>query len=107
MSEFDDLAFALSGRPIDREQNPHTMPLSLLERPEDLADYLRSGREALLRPLRDAPPESGPRPLNGLALAARLTELTDAMLIRLFNLACRKADVQAETAPIAIVATGG
>lgn len=107
MSEFDDIAFALSGMPIDREQNPHTTPLSLLERAEDLADYLRNEREALLRPLRDAPPDSGPWALNGLALAARLTELTDAMLIRLFTLACRKAEVQAETVPIAIVATGG
>jgi [protein-PII] uridylyltransferase len=107
MSGFDELTFALSGMPIEREKNPHTIPLSKLERSEDLAAYLLSSREALLQPLRDAPQEAGPMALNGLALAGRLTELMDGVLVRLFTLACRRADVDAATVPIAIVATGG
>ncbi len=108
MSGFNDLVFALGGIPLERGKNPHTAPLALLESAEDLAGYLRSGREALLQPLKAAPCEGGDTlPLNGLGLADRLTDLTDAMLVRLFMLACRKAGIQPTAAPIAIVATGG
>ena len=107
MSGFDDLGFVLSGLPVEREQNPHSAPLALLERPEDLADYLRSGRETLLQPLCAAPTIGASPPLNGLVLARRLTDLMDAILVRLFTLACTRADVQPVAVPLAIVATGG
>lgn len=107
MSGFDDLAFALGGLPIQREKNPHTAPLAQLERSEDLADYLRKGRDALLLPLKAAPTEGGALPLNGLALARRLTDLMDALLIRLYTLACQRARVPPDSVSIAIVATGG
>lgn len=107
MSGFDDLAFALGGIPLSREMNPHAAPLALLESAEELADYLRKGREALLEPLKAEPTAGGPTPLNGLVLARRLSDLMDALLVRLFTLACRKAGLRVETAPIAIVATGG
>ncbi|MCW3052367.1 MAG: UTP--GlnB, partial [Chthonomonadales bacterium] len=107
MSDFDDLVFALGGIPVVREKNPHTVPLAKLDLPEDLADYLRIGRDALIQPLKNAPPENGVMALNGLALARRLTDLMDAMLIRLFTLSCQRANVQPEAVPIAIVATGG
>jgi [protein-PII] uridylyltransferase len=105
MAEYDELVFALGGIPLEREKNPHTMPLALLERSEDLADYLRSHRAALLEPLKAAPGASVA--LNGLALARRLTDLMDALLIRLFTLACRRAEVRPANVSIAIVATGG
>ncbi|MCW3100077.1 MAG: UTP--GlnB [Chthonomonadaceae bacterium] len=107
MSGFDDLVFALGGIPLVREKNPHIAPLAHLESSEDLADYLRRERHALLHPLKAAPPANGPMPVNGLALARRLTDLTDAMLIRLFTLACQRARVQPDAVPVAIVATGG
>ena len=107
MSDFDDLVFALGGIPLVREKNPHTAPLAKLDLPEDLADYLRIGRDALIQPLKDALPANGGMPLNGLALARRLTDLMDAVLIRLFTLSCQRTNVQPAAVPIAIVATGG
>lgn len=107
MSGIDDLVFALGGIPLVKETNPHTAPLSLLESPEELADYLKRGREALLQPLKAEPTAGGPTPLNGLVLARRLSDLMDALLTRLFLLSCRKANVKPAAVPIAIVATGG
>ena len=107
MSGFDDVAFALNGLSPDRDKNLHAAPLALLDRAEDLADYLRTRRAALLQPLRAEPIDGGEAPLNGLELAHRLTDLMDAVLIRLFTLACSRADVQPTAVPIAIVATGG
>ncbi len=107
MSGFDDLGFALGGLPVEREKNPHFAPLALMERPEDLADYLRSRRDMLVQPLRAAPTAGSLPALNGLPLALHLTDLIDAVLVRLFTLACGRAGVQPASVPLAIVATGG
>ncbi len=109
MSNFEELVFALGGIPLIRETNQHTAPLALLESSEELAEYLRRGREALLQPLKATPPAGGVGALavNGLALGRQLTDLMDAMLVRLFALACRRAGVQPNAVSIAIVATGG
>ena len=107
MSGLDEIVFALGGIPLIREKNPHTSPLAHLESAEELAGYLRSGRAALVQPLKEAVFTGGNPPLNGLALARQLADLTDALLIRLFTLACKKSGLTPENVPIAIVATGG
>ncbi|HEV2473349.1 MAG TPA: DUF294 nucleotidyltransferase-like domain-containing protein, partial [Chthonomonadales bacterium] len=44
---------------------------------------------------------------SGLAAALRFSDLTDAVIVRMFSLACTKAGAATGAIPIAIVATGG
>lgn len=102
LSELDRLLDALSG---GNSISAHTAALRLCDEPAAIAGYLSAERAALIEKILAVrvPGE----PAAGLAMAREFSELMDAVIVQLFAIACRRVGADPETAPIAIVATGG
>ncbi|HZT41882.1 MAG TPA: HD domain-containing protein [Chthonomonadaceae bacterium] len=100
--------------PTVNEKDVRDQALSGLGDTKELADYLRAGREQLLASLKASPnvePSERPTPNaqlpGGIAMARAFSDLMDAVITRMFHLACERAGVNPLQPPIAIVATGG
>ncbi|HLV81430.1 MAG TPA: DUF294 nucleotidyltransferase-like domain-containing protein, partial [Chthonomonadaceae bacterium] len=92
----------------DRPKNPHIRPLTEVPDAAGLADYLRKERSALIGQLQvGAQTQDAGASGGGLAFTHRLSDLMDAVIARMFTLACAQAGTNPLTLPIAIVATGG
>src|SRR5579871_3398041 len=92
----------------DRPKNPHIRPLTEVPDAAELADYLRKERSALIGQLQvGAQTQDAGASGGGLAFTHRLSDLMDAVVARMFTLACAQAGTNPLTLPIAIVATGG
>lgn len=92
----------------ERERNPRADFLETLREPVELADYLRSEREKLIQRLREEahiPPNTAR--FGGLRFTHELSSLMDAVVTRIFTLACSRGGANPGTLQIAIVATGG
>lgn len=73
-----------------------------------LAEYLKSERKTLMdRILAPGSAAGAPRPPGGLQMSREFSDLTDAVIQRMYVLACRRSGANPETAQLAIVATGG
>lgn len=97
---------------VTRPYNPYHEPLAILDGAGELASYLQSERNGLLLVLRRAPELAARGGLPGgeelgTPICHAFSDLTDAFLSRLLALACRRAGVDAEAPPLALVATGG
>src|SRR5690349_21185240 len=96
----------MPARAPEREPNPREDHLATLHEAAELADYLRAEREALMQRIRNAgkmPP--GTEMVGGLAIAREFSDLMDAVIARMFVLACQRVGANPHTLPIVIVAT--
>ena len=92
--------------PIFPPNTPLALPALLhLHDAEGLASHLKAGREHLKE--RALLPFLSEGHLTGLALTHEYSNLMDCVLKRMFTLACERANLDPNTVPIAIVATGG
>jgi len=91
---------------VERDRNPHSESLRIQDQGADIAAYLLHERAALIKRVLN-PPHDAPPSAIGLSLAHAFSDLMDAVITRLFFLACQRVGVCAETLPIAIIATGG
>ncbi len=104
----------------ERPPAPRLGALNDLHTPEAVAAYLQGERDLLMaRLLAPRPTEPGASapsgkarqdaisPPGGLAIAHEFSDLMDAIVTRLFGLACARQGANPATLPIAIVATGG
>ncbi len=110
-SNNDWIGVPLTGS-VMRPYNPYREALAILDGAEELASYLQSERNGLLLVLRRAPELAARGGLLtgeelGTPICHAFSELTDAFLSRLLVLACRRAGVDADAPPLALVATGG
>jgi [protein-PII] uridylyltransferase len=106
-SELDKMFDSLSG---ERGGTARTDALRQVDDAAVLAAYLKCERKVLIDTVRNAGAGDGAAggvPIGGLQVARELSDLTDAVINRMFALACRSAGAEPETAPMAIVATGG
>ncbi|HZO88314.1 MAG TPA: HD domain-containing protein [Chthonomonadaceae bacterium] len=92
---------ALPGVAVEPQRSQRTDHLNTLRDSVELAAYLRAEREALMERIRqDAA-------VGGLAMARAFSDLMDAVISRMFALACARVGANPEILPIVIVATGG
>ena len=98
-SELERMFGALTG---DRAVPGRDAALESIDDAEGLACYLKAERGKLVARIRvpDGPPA-------GLRISREFSDLTDAVVLRMFVLACRRAGANHENAALAIVATGG
>ncbi len=89
-----------------RPRTAHTVHLAEIDVAADLAAYFRREREAIATRLLEGGSVTRPVP-GGIVTAIELSDLTDAVITRLFELACNHAGVSPALLPIAIIATGG
>jgi [protein-PII] uridylyltransferase len=107
MQPDDSLDFA-PWSPGEREPNRFHAAIADVWDPGLLAEYLKAEREALMELLSAPPsPEQTDSAPGGLQTARDFSDLNDAVLERLFGIACLNARVKPSSANIAIVATGG
>src|SRR5262249_29374138 len=86
----------------ERERNPHADHLDTLNEPAELAEYLKRERESVIaRAKADArrPPQE-PK-FGGLQLTHELSSLMDAVITRLFALACQRVGANTRALSIA------
>ena len=73
-----------------------------------LAEYLKSERQTFMdRILAPGSAPGAPGPPGGLQMSREFSDLTDAVIQRVYVIACRRSGANPETAALAIVATGG
>ena len=93
----------------EAERNPHTAPLAAIHSASGLIEYLQAERtrriERILHPLHGEG-EDFLAP-GGVELSRSLSDVMDAVITRMFQLACQNARVNFAVLPVAIVATGG
>lgn len=96
---------------VGRTPNRHEIALAERSGNEAIADYIKSERVKIItRHKAVGTPDAGGvplPPLPGLEQARELSDIIDAALARIYHLACEQAHCDADTLPIAIVATGG
>jgi [protein-PII] uridylyltransferase len=106
-SELEKMFDALTG---DRDATVRAEALNGIDDAAALAGYLKKERGKLLdRILSVGGTENGtgPAPVGGLQMAREFSDLTDAVIQRMFALACRRAGANPGAVSMAIVATGG
>ncbi len=91
---------------IGRDRNAHSEPLATLTSGSDIAAYLLHERAMLMERVQKPQSDTLPSAI-GVALAHAFSDLMDAVISRLFSLACQRVGVRAEALPLAIIATGG
>jgi [protein-PII] uridylyltransferase len=103
-----DAAFAALTSP--RESNPHDTALEAYSLPDEIAPYLLEQREVLMEHILNPPqnPANGHTlPVSGQETTAAFSDLMDAVIRRMYHLACQRLNLSAENLSLAIVATGG
>jgi len=81
-----------------------------LEDAAALGDHFKAERQKLIdRILAPSRPgaDGNARPVGGLQISREFSDLTDAIINRMFVIACERAGTNHESVPLAIVATGG
>ena len=87
----------LGGFLVERERNPHAPFVARLQDAASLADYLRAERERRIARIRAGAGQSAGSGSsgNGLAIAREFSDLMDAILARMFTLACARVGKRA------------
>ena len=101
-------------KPAEPSRNPHTDALAARTTPDQLAEYLNVQRAFLIARIRDAVSNEmgcgGYAPPGGLETSQAFSDLMDAVISRMFALACSETRLSPrliENLPLSIVATGG
>ncbi len=104
-SDLERMFDSLSG---DRDGSRHEDALAAIDDAAALGEYLKSERRKLIDRILSyvSGPVSG-APAGGLQMSREFSDLTDAVVHRMFVIACRRASTDHATVPLAIVATGG
>src|SRR5690349_1966682 len=105
-SDLDKLFNALAG---DRDGAERSDTLEGIDDAAALGEYLKSERRKLLERILpwDEGAEPPPVPVGGLHMAREFSDLMDAVMRRMFVIACRRVRANPDSVPMAIVATGG
>ena len=99
--EFNEDLFSSIPAPVP---NVYLPAASTLKDAETLAEFVLAERRELTRRILASGPES---PLAGEQTAHAFSDLIDAVIRRMYELACASANADPHTMPIAVVATGG
>ena len=109
MRSSDDLDRVFDGLLNEKVISPRLEALNTLTQPIQIAEYLKFERSLLFdRILGVGVSRVAGRPgICGISITHEFSDLMDAVMHRIFTLACDKVGVNPTTLPIAIVATGG
>lgn len=91
----------------ERFLNEKIEELKQRKTPYEIGDYFLQERQRLLAAIKSPPHHRDAPALGGLGMARRFSDLTDAVIRRLFELACEQAGVGPTSVPLCVVATGG
>ncbi len=90
--------------------NPREQTLLSYSRAEELAQYLQTERESLIKRILNPPLAQNSAqklPLCGLEMAREFSDLMDSVLQRIFTIACTQHGQDPASIPMAIIASGG
>lgn len=110
MRRHRDIESAFAALSAPPERPARDIALESLTSYDELANYLLAEREALIQKILEPPqdPATGAvLPVPGLATALEFSDLMDAVIRRMFALACQSQNVEPNSLQMAIVATGG
>ncbi len=110
MNRHRDIESAFASLTLPPERHPRDVALEQLTSYDELATYLLLEREALMARILEPPhdPQTGAiLPVPGLATAMEFSDLMDAVIRRMYALACKSQNIDMNSLNMAIVATGG